>query len=191
MRSRRTTLWAGTHRPRRVSANPRWSRRPARAPWPAARRAPAAPPPPTTPGVVPAARQRASAGPRARHPSRRAPTRCPRALPVAQPSFPPSLPSSRPRVGLLLVLLMPVPGHMVAVLGLLIGSELARDLGVHLRPHRVEARAHRFPHGGHPRPVALHDRPHGVALRGAEAQLVVQLFHHSIEPAPALGRRSC
>src|SRR2546430_12339301 len=61
--------------------------------------------PPTTPGVVPAARQRASAGPRARHPSRPAPTRCPRALPVAQPSFPPSLPSSRPRVGLLLILL--------------------------------------------------------------------------------------
>src|SRR6266853_6013675 len=172
-------------RTRRVSANPRWSRRPARAPSPAARRAPDGPPPPATPGVVPAARQRASAAPR--HRSRRTPTRCPRPLPAAQPSFPPSLPSSRPRVGLLLILLMPVPGHMVAVLGLLIRRELERDLGVHLRPHGVEARPHRFPHGGHARAVALHDCPHRVALRGVEPQLLGQLIHHPIEAAAAIG----
>src|SRR4029077_5349316 len=142
----------------------RWLRHSADHPWPGrrpvARRAPAGPPPPEISGALPAARQRGFVAPRARHPSRRAPTRCPRALPVAQPSFPPSLPSSRPRVGLLLILLMPVPGYMVAVLGLLIRRELERDLGVHLRPHRVEAWAHRFPHRGHPRAVALHDCPH-------------------------------
>ena len=84
---------------------------------------------------------------------------------------------------------MPVPGYMVAVRDLLLGSELAGDLGVHLRPHRVEARAHRLPHCGHPGPVTLQDRPHRIALPGTEAQLHVQLVHHPVESACPLGRR--
>src|SRR5439155_24364797 len=168
----------------RARPRPRSAHLPGPAPSRAAPRARAAPPPTARPGVVPAARGRASAAPR--HRSRPAPTRFPRTFPVARPSF---LLSSRPRVGLLLLLLMPVPRHMVAVPGLLLGGELAGDIGVHLRPHRVEARAHRLPHRGHPGPVTLQDRPHRIALRGVEAQLRIQLVHHPIESPGALGRR--
>src|SRR5881397_2851188 len=170
-----TTLFRSTRRRPSAGRRRRCARRRAPGLWTAARPAHGAPPP--------RARSRAAAAAR-RLASRIKPTRVPRSLPPAPRSL-----LSSPRVGLLLLLLMPVPGHMVAVLGLLIRRELERDLGVHLRPHRIEARANRFPHGGHPRPVALHDCPHRVALRGVEPQLLGQLVHHPIEAAPAIGRR--
>src|ERR1051326_7781849 len=53
------------------------------------------------------------------------------------------LPSWLPPSGVGLVFLMPTPGHVVAVLDLLLRREVAHDLRVELGPHRVEPEARR------------------------------------------------
>src|SRR3989442_4014297 len=168
----------GTPPPRPAGRLRRCADRPGPGPRSAGRRVRAAPPPRATPGAAATERARPSAAPQSPSRSRRAPTRSPRSLPVAPPSF---FLLPRARVGLLLLLLMPVPGHMVAVLDLLRGGELAGDLGVHLRPHPVESGPHRFPHCRHPGAVALQERPPPVARPGTQAQLCVQLVHHPVE----------
>src|SRR6266511_3382584 len=121
---------AGTPRTPRASATRRSSRRRAPLPRRAAPRARAAPPPGASPPPV--------AAPPA--PAPPAPT----PLPSLRAAEPPSLLLSA-RVRFLPFPLMPVPGHMVAVACLLIGGELAGDLGVHARAHRVEGRPHSLP----------------------------------------------
>src|SRR2546426_7804209 len=166
----RSSPSAGTP-PRRIDRpRRRCARHPGPAPWPVAPGARAAP---LRRGSLPAAEPPEP------------PARPVRATPPLPPSAAGRLSSPlSTRIGLLF--LMPMPGHMVAVLRLLVRRELRRDLGIQLGPHRVEARPDRVPHRIHPGPVALQDGVDGVALPRRQRQLVVQLGHQAVDtPATA------